>query len=464
MYQNSTEAAPDDKGGLEPSERLYTETAPTLPGDARELPAAQLGLLVEAYDLFAADQFKRAAVLGLVPESQRVSFEAQCNDFRGSVHAEANFRLAQLKAKKEAEDRFQQEEALRNGVTGTWGRIDPLKALEAASSLRIPEVGRFTRCGDEPDHGVFYLGCLNEVHGESESGKSLFVLHVVAQELIAGHGVVYVDYESDEGDVYARLQNLMGVEQNVLAGDLFRYHRPNGPMTPIEQAQFMKSVGLGGSMAVFDGVTEGMSLEGLDGRLEKDVARWHAKTTKWLTHNGWCVAAIDHTPHDATRTLGSQHKRAAIGGVSYLVEQVHQVGTGQRGVLRLSVDKDRPGSVRREAAPGKRPQWRGDLVIDWTTGRVRPDIALFPTSKVESGDKGYEAPPEKVCRAVLEYVGAHPESSGKTDIRDAVRGRAAMIGRCVDWLAEKGFLERRGNGKNVQYVATDKPFDQERQG
>ncbi|MFF8403829.1 hypothetical protein ACF06P_19660 [Streptomyces sp. NPDC015684] len=345
------------------------------------------------------------------------------------------------------------------GESATWGRIDPLKALEAASNPRIPEVGRFTGCKGEPAHGVFYLGCLNEVHGQSESGKSLFVLYIVAQELKAGHGVVYVDYESDEGDVYARLQNLMGVSRELLAGDLFRYHRPNGPMTPVERVHFAESVNQGGRVAVFDGVTEGMSLEGLDGRLEKDVAQWHAKTTKALTHNGWCVIPIDHTPHDSTRTLGSQHKRAAIGGVSYLVEQVHQVGPGQRGVLRLRVDKDRPGSVRREAAPGKRPQWRGDLVIDWPEGRTQPDITLFGASKNADGDKGYDEPSPELCQAVMNYVSAHLETS-MTNIRDAVRGRNDQVGRCVDWLFENGYLENVGNDHRRRYRVTEKPFDQ----
>lgn len=342
----------------------------------------------------------------------------------------------------------------------SWAQIDHDAAFLAARDPKEPEVGRFTQTATDPPHGVFYTRTINEVHGASESGKSWLVLYVIAQELMTGHGVVMVDYEDSEGPVYRRLALLGVTEQQIRRN--FRYHRPNGPMTEAEKAVFAQSTDLGGSLVVFDGLTEGMSLEGLDGRLEKDVAAWHGKITKGLSHAGWCVVVIDHTPHEGNRTIGSQHKKGALSGVSYLVEAVHPIGAGQRGVLRLRVEKDRPASVRREAAPGKHPQWRGDLVVDFSS-RVQPDVALFAAASKEGAqDEGFEStPPRDLCKRILAFVEANP-GCGTSSIRSGVSGAHGRKDWAVEWLITHGHLIK-GDAKPGQKVThhIGIPFDQE---
>ncbi|MEU8849056.1 AAA family ATPase [Streptomyces sp. NPDC048564] len=335
----------------------------------------------------------------------------------------------------------------RSGRPPSWARIIPEAALESARNPREPEVGRFEKTAGSPPHGVFYLGCLNEIHGASESGKSWLAMHVVAQELRAGHAVAYVDYEDDEGSVYRRLL-LLGVPEGMLLGDLFRYHRPNGPLTDVEKATFMQSAE-DAELVVFDGVTEGMSLEGLSPRDEADVAAWHAKTTKDLAHAGKCVVVIDHTPHEGNRTIGSQHKKATISGVSYEVEAVHPIGLGERGVLRLRVAKDRPASVRRECAPGKAPRWRGDLVMDFSV--VPPVVALWPATATdgEADGQGFErTPPRKLLDAIVGFVGAN-QGCPSGDITEGVKGRKQAINWAVRWLTDHGEIVTRKDGRVV---------------
>ncbi|MEV0190207.1 hypothetical protein AB0I39_16900 [Kitasatospora purpeofusca] len=339
----------------------------------------------------------------------------------------------------------------------SWGRIDPLAALEAARDPKVPEVGRFNARSSEPAHGVFYRGCVNDVHGESESGKSWLLFHVVVQELKSGHVVVYVDYEDDAGAVYRRLK-LLGATDEMLLGDHFRYHRPNGPMTEAEREAFAQSTASGGSLVVFDGVTEGMALEGLDGRLEKDVATWHAMTTKDLAHTGWCVVVIDHTPHGQKRALGSQHKKSVISGVSYLVEPAEPIGVGRRGRLRIKVEKDRPGAIRAEAASGTRPQWRGDLVVDFTT--TPPAVALWGAAPgIASEDQGFEArPPRPLLEAVMGFVAANP-GCGTREIRSGVkRGSTDDRTRALRWLVDQRCIGAERAGRSVSHsVLTELP-------
>jgi hypothetical protein len=357
-------------------------------------------------------------------------------------------------AREDANRFLAERQAAERG--STWGRVDPQQALEAARNPREPDVGRFTQTATEPPHGVFYRGCLNEIHGESESGKSWLALHVTAQELNAGNTVTYVDYEDDEGSVYRRLK-LLGVAEDVLLGDQFRYIRPNGPLTDTEKATFADSAA-DATTVVFDGVTEGMSLEGLNGRIEAEVAAWHAKVTKDLAHAGKCVIVIDHTPHDGGRTLGSQHKKAAVSGVSYLVEPVHPISAGQRGLLRLRVEKDRPGSVRREAAPGARPQWRGDLVIDFSEGRTRPDVALFPASPRDGGDDDLNRPSGELLRKVIAFV---EENDGCT--KNAIKG-ARLAGRetvewALEWLVARDHIRKEEGPRGAQFHHVGAPLD-----
>ncbi|MGI5192269.1 hypothetical protein ACQEVY_01210 [Streptomyces sp. CA-288835] len=400
-------------------------------GGTGQQPALWLSHLADhALSLTEAGQ---EAVRQAVPRDLRDDFAAIMEVRATRPDSPANVRrrreddeYEKLAARDAANARLRQEKA----GPPSWGRIDPAQALEAARSTREPEVGRFR---GEPAHGVFYAGCVNGVHGESESGKSWLVLYVTAQELKAGHGVVYVDYEDDEGSVYRRLK-LLGVSEAILAGDLFRYHRPNGPMTEAEKVTFMESVALGGSIAVFDGVTEGMSLEGLDGRLEKDVVAWHSKVTKGLAHDGWCVVVIDHTPHDGNRAIGSQHKKSCITGVSYLADPIHPIGADERGALRLRVAKDRPASVRRECPPGNAPRWRGDLVVDFRPypdgpigcdGNEVPDVALWPALPRDAQPEpvpGLSPVQREYLKALAEY--AELGASGTTLGQDTGKARS----------------------------------------
>ncbi|MGW3588201.1 AAA family ATPase [Streptomyces fungicidicus] len=392
-------------------------------------------------------------VPGSAEEDAWLEYEAEREDRRRfQIRREAE-KYADLLESRELGKRIHvKDQAAERGTS--WGRIDPRRALEAARNTREPEVGRFTQTGTEPAHGVFYRGCVNEIHGESESGKSWLALYAVAQELGAGHTVAYVDYEDDEGSVYRRLA-LLGVAEDVLLGDQFWYIRPNGPLTEPEKAVFAASTA-GADTVVLDGVTEGMSLEGLSPRDEADVAAWHAKVTKDLAHAGKCVIVIDHTPHGGNRTIGSQHKKACISGVSYLAEPVQPIAPGQRGVLRLRVEKDRPGSIRREAAPGARPQWRGDLVVDFSEGRTRPDAALFPASPRDGEAPAVEIemkPPMAICTAVLSFVTENPGASS-SDIQSAIQAGKAKLLRAVKWLVDQGYLRKEQEGRSVAHRVT----------
>lgn len=363
--------------------------------------------------------------------------------------------------KRKAAEMAKERLAAESAGPPSWARIDPVKALEESRSRVEPTVGQFS--GEYPA-GVFYEGSINSVIGESESGKSWLALYVVSQELKAGNGVLYVDYEDSAGPVYRRLR-LLGVPEDILLGDLFRYHQPNGPLTDQEMRSFEESASLGGRLAVFDGMTEGMGLEGWEPRNEVEVAMWHGKVTKDLAHTGWAVVVLDHMPHEQQRAIGSQHKKAAISGVSYMVKSSSPICAGGEGWLHLNVLKDRHASIRAEAVPDGATQLRGYLKVDFSHSLTDADAALLPAKRSVERDQGYdETPNMDIVRALVAFVTANPECT-TSEIRLGVKGKTTTINAVLDWCKRGQYVREQRQGRKVVHVPGEElPCSQPRSG
>lgn len=324
----------------------------------------------------------------------------------------------------------------------TWTLADISAAWDAADNETRTEVGYLS--GDLP-LALFYRGKLNGIHAESEAGKSWLSCLIAAQEIRSHRHVAYLDFEDDAASIVARLRLLGARREDVTA--YFHYMNPTGPLTEADEEGVQALIAVNGSLAVFDGVTEAMALEGLDGRLENDVAAWHAKVTKPFAAAGWAVVVLDHVPHGEKRAIGSQHKRAALTGVSYLLELIAPIGKGMKGKSRLRVEKDRGAWVRAHAVPGPRPQWFADLVIDFVDKAV-PTANVWPAWPSDDAEtKGYEAaPPTKLCEAVVGFVTDNPGCTGRA-IRRGVTGGTEDIAWAVEWLTDRDCItsNRKGN-------------------
>jgi AAA domain len=356
----------------------------------------------------------------------------------------ANYDEAKKRAKKKA--------AERNGHTRSWAPIDIGEVWGAAEEETQTDVGHLS--GDMP-LGIFYRGRVNGVHAESEAGKSWLACLVAVQEIRAGRHVAYIDFEDDAASIVRRLKLLGANREDVAA--YFHYRNPTGPLTDSDLEDFKTLIGLSGALAIFDGMTESMALEGLDGIKAEDVAAWHARLTKPFAAAQWAVFVLDHVPHDGNRALGSQHKKSALTGVSYFLDPVHPIGKGVIGKSRLRVEKDRPAWVRAHAVPGKTPQHFADLVIDFKD-KPTPTANLWPARPAE--DKGYESePPERVRKDVLAFLARNPGAS-KTAVRTAVKGATGVIDWALEWLISHDQVRRedqgRGNAKE-HFLADQDP-------
>lgn len=372
-------------------------------------------------------------------------------------------------AKREA-DRL---EAEREGAHDSWAEqdIDDLFDTEQLS----PDIGSFAENDTSNGGGIFYSGKVNEIHGPSESGKTMVALAVAAQEIRTGSHVIMIDFEDDGRSIVNRLRYVFGLDRESIV-QRFHYFRPDVAFS--EKALEHISKVDGATMCIIDAVTEGMSIAQLDGRNENEVAHWYNTFPKKLANLGLGVVLVDHTPQDNhSRQIGSQHKKSAVDGVSYTAEPIAPFVKGQRGQLRLKVAKDKPSGVRVDALPqgdGKQ-YWRGDFRIDGRGAADSPRVELtgvdphaFDIPNANTGQARdvhsvtLPTPAESQVLLILaedagwmsndaimkwHNDGLDPKDPGRMD-RTAPRKRAVK-------LLSKGLAERRDSGSTVQYRITE---------
>jgi hypothetical protein len=274
-----------------------------------------------------------------------------------------------------------------DGEVSSWTPLDLLPVIQGEEIEAPPAILART----DGLHLV-YRSKVHIVYGEPEAGKGWIVLAASAEQLLAGQHVVYVDFETDAVTVVSRLRSLQVPDDVIL--QRFAYIRPEDPLR-VGEAEFHGALEVGPSLVVFDGLTEGLGLEGIDLKENTDVANWIRAVPRHVAYTTGAAALInDHVPHGSDRMIGAQHKKAGID-VAYYVQAVETLGRGTRGVSKIQVTKDRPGHVRPHALdPKKKESDIAELVLeDESPGIV--SLQINPVA-VEGPAK---ADPEEVARA-----------------------------------------------------------------
>jgi hypothetical protein len=253
-------------------------------------------------------------------------------------------------------------EARRSGRR-TWQPVDLTDVLDGRYQRPQPTVG-----ARADGAGLFYPGRMHTVASESEGGKTWLALAAARHELNAGRAVVYLDFEDDEGGVIGRLL-LLGTDKTAIR-DRFAYLRPEESVEALGNRDDLTQVfgDLRPTLAVLDGVTEAMSLHGLEMKDNTDVARFGQLLPRWMADQGPATVALDHVVKDRESrgryAIGGVHKLNGLNGAAYMLENRQPFGIGVTGRSTIRIAKDRPGQLRRHALPTTAGQhWYGDLVL-----------------------------------------------------------------------------------------------------
>lgn len=298
---------------------------------------------------------------------------------------------------------------------------------------------------------LLYSGKVNALLGESESGKTWVALLGVAQEITAGNGVLYLDFEDTATTIVSRLQAL-GVTNEELAN--LTYLEPDEALHAAASADLAELLETrANTLIVVDGVNSAMALLGLESNSTTDTTLFAQKLCTPLAKTGAAVLTIDHIGKNKdTRGkggIGSQAKRAMITGCALLVDVTQPFGRGGTGKLKLTVDKDRPGHVRGLAAYSKNIG-TAVLTSNGETGTVTVSIAAA-SEQTATGDSPPWRPThlmERVSRYLANTVGG---ASGKA-IRAEIPGKDEIIVQAANALVESGHVRREGAGPSSRYV------------
>lgn len=197
-----------------------------------------------------------------------------------------------------------------------------------------------------PD-SMIYPERINALNGEPGGGKTWVALKACAEAIAAAVHVIFIDLEDHAASTIARMRALGSTDEDLAA--FFHYVKPDRPMGP-EAMEYLerKVVELGVELIVIDSVGELMSLQGVKPNDDDAVAALYRAIPKRLAKLGPAVLLIDHVPKRNEDTplfaIGSQRKKAAIDGASFMVSTVKAFAAGTDGMLKLVTAKDRLGN------------------------------------------------------------------------------------------------------------------------
>jgi len=299
---------------------------------------------------------------------------------------------------------------------------------------------------------LLYTGAVHTISGEPGSGKTWLTLIAALQELHNGNTVTMVDFEDRASRVIGRLLALGARPQQIR--DHFRYIRPHTALNPQARTD-LEHATRDATLVILDGVTEAMTLHGLDLNGNADVATFYALLPRWLADQGAAVALIDHVVKDGEKqgrwAIGGQHKLAGIDGVAYLVQAIEKFGRGKTGIARITVSKDRPGYVEEIALGRTVAQLHLDATdINCLRHRLDPPTET-PT------DQAGNMRPTHLMEKVSRWLELTPGAS-RTQIETGVSGKVTYLRRAIDRLVQEGYVEVHPGPRNTQQHRVITPF------
>lgn len=302
---------------------------------------------------------------------------------------------------------------------------------------------------------LLYPGRIHWAQGESESHKSWAAAVAVAEQLEAGQRAAYVDFEDDSANLVERLVAL-GVSRDALRDPhRFRYVHPEEPLYDRHGKATVAAADLEESLVewqpvlvVLDGVTEAMQLDGLDPLSNVEFAAWRRRLPHRLSTFGRsAVFAIDHvvksTENRGRYAMGAVHKLNGVTGAAYSFEAIRHLGRPRldpvEGLVRISLQKDRPGYLRGLGIGTGQPvadlhltAWP-DATIGW---RLEPPGG--------EGDLG-------IRRRIAETLRVYPAST-KTALRAI--GNSDAIDRALVAMVTAGHVSVEPKGRSHLHTLT----------
>lgn len=320
----------------------------------------------------------------------------------------------------------------------TWGAQDLRSVLDGTYTPPQPNVGR-----RNDGVGLFYPGRMNSVASESEAGKTWLALIACLQEINDGNHVLYLDFEDDAGGVVGRLLCLGANPADIL--ERFHYVRPENSPNDIDLIDLASILEHAPTLAIVDGVTEGMSLFGLELKDNTDVAKFGRTLLRPLANSGAAVVTLDHVVKSSENrgrySIGGVHKLNGLNGVMYMLENRRPFGVGVTGKSTIRIAKDRPGQIRKNGLPHQSGMhWFADLVVKSESTEFAEAHLYAPVQHNEDQRQDDEEQKRigKMKCEILAALGVARTPLSTKGVEDRVGGRAQDKRRALAALVDEG--------------------------
>jgi len=301
---------------------------------------------------------------------------------------------------------------------------------------------------------LLYAGKINGIIGPSESGKTWVALTAVVQAVRDGQRTTILDFEDTDTSVINRLV-LLGLTPTQVR-DHVAYIGPDEALHAVAAEDLQEHLdGWQPALVVLDGFNAAMTLHGYDLMSNKDATSFFQLVLRRLVKGGAAVVYVDHTPKDKTNEssggIGAQAKRAMTDGTILRASIVKEFGKGQKGTVRLFVDKDRHGHVRGAATPFK----VGERNLHWVaemTLTPSPDDTV--TAELQSPQEAAEGRgtfrPTVLMERVSSWLAANP-GSGRNEVLREVTGRKEHVATALRILIDEDWVAAERNGQKHLY-------------
>ena len=338
------------------------------------------------------------------------------------------------------------------GVHRSWRPVDLTAVLDGSYVAPQPAVGH-----RDDGVGVLYLGRVHSSASEPEGGKTWLLQQCVLRELDAGKSAIVMDFEDDEGGFVGRLLTLGAKPAHIR--DRFAYLRPDTPIGGLGNREDLdQALGdLRPTLVGIDGVTEAMSVHGLELKDNSDVAKFDRLLARRIADSGPAVLKLDHVTKDReTRgrfAIGGQHKLAGLNGAAFILENRMPFEIGITGCSGVFIAKDRPGQLRRHALPsGSGLHWFADLTVDSNSFGFTEVTLTAPVARTESFR------PTVLMGRVSDVLVKAPEPLSLRGILDRVKGRDADKRTAVAALIDDGYIALDNGPRGAHLHRLIKPF------
>lgn len=332
---------------------------------------------------------------------------------------------------------------------GAWQPADLTDILDG--TYEPPRTTVLTRTDG---FALLYPGTTNAIFGESESGKSWVALHACAQQILAGQHVLYLDFEATAAVTAIRLA-MLGVPADAILAQ-FHYIAPDTPLNQDATDQLRSLLAdRQPTLAVLDGITGAMGLHGWNPLDNADAEQFDRLLPRALAHSGPAVLMVDHVPKsreaDAKYAMGAQHKRAAISGAAYRVDVLATLAPGAHGRLKVSISKDRHGTVR-----GTHPTQAGVFHLD-SSDPDAPRAQLEPPSHAPAGQ---DVRPTYLMEQVSRCLETSPDELNQREVLALVDGKTQYVRKALAVLVEEGYVAQSLAGQKHLHRSV-KPYRDE---